>query len=118
MDRINVLLRQEISRVLATEMRDPRLSSMASVTRVEASADLHHAKVFVSVLGETVDKDETLSALDSAAGFIHRSLRKKLAIKTAPTLRFYIDSSIEQGAELLEIIRQVSPDAPHPDRGE
>ncbi len=112
MDRINVQLRQQISQVLATELNDPRLSPLVSVTRVEASADLRLAKVFVSVLGEASQKEAALAALGSAAGFVHRSLRKSLALKTVPTLQFQLDESIAQGAEMFEMIRQAVEDLP------
>ena len=108
-DRVNGLLRQEISSVIATELRDPRLTSMVSVTEVDTSADLRKAKVFVSVLGGPDDKAKTLKALRSAAGFVHRNMRGKLSLKSVPSLEFYIDDSIEKGAEMLEMIRRVSP---------
>ena len=109
MDRVNALLRREISLVIANEMRDPRLSTMSSVTHVDTSADLRHAKVFVSVMGDLGKKETTLTALRSAAGFIHRSMRDKLSLKSTPSLEFYIDDSIERGAEMLEMIKSISP---------
>ena len=110
MDRINVLLRQEISRVLAVELRDPRVSSIVSVTHVDASADLRNAKVFVSVLGDQSEKRSTLKALKSAAGFIRHSMRPHLTLKAIPSLDFMLDESIEHGAELLQMIdKGVSP---------
>ncbi len=114
LDRINVLLRQEISRLLAGELKDPRLSSVVSITEVDTSPDLRHARVYVSVLGDEQAKRSTLQALKSASGFIHRSMRESLALKTVPALDFYLDESIERGAELLEKIRQVTsgPDSP------
>lgn len=109
MDRVNVLLRHEISRVLSREMNDPRLARLVSVTEVDSSADLRHAKVYVSVLGEPSDKRSTLDALKSASGYIHRTIRPKLALRNVPHLVFYLDESIEQGAELLEKIKQALP---------
>ena len=103
-ERVNGVLRQEISRMLATELRDPRLSALVTVTQVETSADLRHAKVFVSVLGDRVDKKSTLEALRSAAGYVHRNIRHNLTMKSVPTLEFAIDNSIEKGAELLRMI--------------
>ena len=108
MDHVNVLLRQEISRVLAVKLRDPRLSSIVSVTHVDASADLRHAKVYISVLGDQHEKHSTLKALKSAAGFIHRSLRQHLDLKATPSLYFTLDDSIERGAELLQIIDEAA----------
>ena len=112
MDRVNVLLRQEISRVLASELKDPRLSSLISVTRVDSSSGLRHARVFVSVLGDQSAKDTSLTALRSAAGFIHRSLRQHLTLKATPTLEFHLDESIEKGAEILDIIDELAPRDP------
>ena len=107
-ERVNVLLRHEISRVLAIELRDPRLSSIVSVTRVEASSDLHIAKVFISVLGNQEDKSNTLRALKSASNFVRRSIRPHVALKTVPAIDFYVDDSIERGAEVLKLINEVA----------
>ena len=112
MDRVNVLLRQEISRVLTSQLKDPRLSSVLSVVRVESSSDMKQARVFVSVLGDAAAKERTLTALKSAAGFVHRSVRRQLTIKAVPTLEFHLDESIEQGAEMLLKINELVPDEP------
>ena len=109
LDRVNVLLRQEISRVLSSELRDPRIASIVSVTRVDTSADLRHANVFVSVFGDQSEQRSTLKGLKSAAGFIHRNLRHTLKLRAVPSLRFQLDQSIELGAELLEKIKEVAP---------
>ena len=108
MDSVNVLLRQEISRVLATELKDPRLSTIVTVTDVDAAPDLRRAKVFVSVLGDRAEKKSTLKGLKSAAGFIHRSLRKRVALKSVPSLEFYLDESIEQGTDILQLINDLA----------
>lgn len=108
MDRVNVVLRQEISRFLAVELSDPRLSSMATVMDVDTSSDLRHAKVYVSVLGNQNEKENTLAALRSASGYIHRNMRKNLTLKSVPYLSFYLDESIERGSEMLELIKESS----------
>jgi ribosome-binding factor A len=108
MDRVNVLLRHGISEVLSRELNDPRLSSVISVVRVDCAPDLHNARVFVSVLGDANRKKDAMRALQSASGFIHRTLRKGVSIKTVPFLEFRLDESIEQGAELLEFMKQTS----------
>ena len=111
MDRVNVLLREEISRQLATELKDPRISSMVSVTRVDTSPDLGLAKVYVSVLGDQTAKSSTLVALKSASGFIHRSMRDHIALRKVPSVDFYLDESIEQGAKVLKLISDAAPDS-------
>ena len=110
-DRINAILRREISRVLATELRDPRISTIVSVTRVDATSDLRYAKVYISVLGDEEEKRRTLRALRSASGFVHWNLRKHLAFKAVPSLEFVLDESIEQGAKMLELIDRLASEA-------
>lgn len=109
MDRVNVLLRDEISRVVTSELKDPRLPSIVSVTYVETSSDMRQAKVFISVLGNDADKLKALKVMKSAAGFIHRNIRKHVSTRSVPSLRFYLDESIERGAELLEVIKDLAP---------
>ena len=79
--------------------------------RVSASRDLRLARVYVSVMGDEAAKQNTLRALKSAAGFIHRTIRGRLDLRNTPVLEFYIDESIEQGAELLRLIKEVAPTA-------
>lgn len=109
MDRVNVLLRQEISRILSTDIKDPRLPELVSVTRVETAADLRHAKVFVSVLGQQPEKKGALLALRSAASFIRRGLRRSLDLRAVPYMEFVLDESMEQAAELMELMKEVAP---------
>tara|TARA_B100000949_G_C14183235_1_gene408419 strand:- start:330 stop:695 length:366 start_codon:yes stop_codon:yes gene_type:complete len=110
LERINVLLREEISRILSTEIRDPRLSALVSVTRVESSPDLHLAKVYVSVLGDAAAKSKTLTGLRSASSFVRRSIRQHVTLRTVPSVNFYVDESIEQGTEVLKLINDAVQD--------
>ena len=109
LERVNGLLRQEISSIVSSELSDPRLGSMVSVTEVDCSPDLGSAKVYVSVLGGQEDKSASLEALKSAAGFVHRSLRHRVRLRTVPSLEFRLDQSIEAGFAVLEQIRQNAP---------
>ena len=108
-DRVNTLVRQEISRILAVEMNDPRLSSLISVTEVQTSRDLRRARVYFSVLGDEQVKRETLAAMENAGGFIHRTMKRNLKLKYAPVLSFRLDESIEQGADMLDLISRNAP---------
>ena len=114
LEHVNGLLRQEISAIVSSELSDPRLGSLVSVTEVDCSPDLGSAKVYVSVLGEQEDKSSSLEALNSAAGFVHRTLRDRVRLRTLPSLEFRLDESIEAGFVMLEKIRQTvghpSPD--------
>ena len=109
MDRVNMLVRQEISRILSVEINDPRLSSLISITEVQTSRDLRSAKVYFSVLGDEHQKQNTLAALESAGGFIHRTMKRNLSLKFAPFLTFQLDESIEQGTEMLDLIDRNPP---------
>ena len=109
MDRVNTLVRQEISRILAVEMNDPRLSSLISITEVHTSRDLRSARVYFSVLGDEHQKRDALAALESAGGFIHRTMKRNLKLKFAPFLSFRLDESIEQGTGMLDLIGRNAP---------
>ena len=108
-DRINEQLRQEISRLLALQTKDPRLTGVISVTRVDTARDLRNAKVYISVLGDENQKKNSLLALKSASGFIHRAMRNAVGMKSVPFLYFYLDDSIERGADILDMIDKVAP---------
>ena len=108
-DRVNMLVRQEISAILATQMNDPRLSSLISITEVRTSRDLRNAKVYFSVLGDETAKQSALQALQNAGGFIHRTMKRNLKLKYAPVLSFQLDESIEQGADMLNLISRNPP---------
>ena len=110
MDRVNALLRERIGDVLVTELSDPRLSSVISVMRVVTSSDLRRAKVYVSVLGNDEKKKKSLEALTSASGFINRSVKKGIGLKFMPFLVFELDDSIEKGAKMLELMKDVKSD--------
>lgn len=105
LERVNALLRREISRAISTELSDPRISSMHTVTRVECSPDLSRARVYVSVLDEA-DSD-TISALRSSSGVIQRSLRG-LNLKRIPQLVFQADESVQRGDEVLRLLDEVA----------
>lgn len=107
-ERINYLLRAEISHLLR-ESKDPRLDHFITVTEVSTSPDLHHAKVFVSIMENTEEKASVLAGLASAAGFFRRELRARLDMRYIPELHFQQDNSLEQGAHLAELIHQLSP---------
>jgi ribosome-binding factor A len=118
MERINSLIRQEISSIVATDLNDPRLASMITITSVDTASDLSRAKVFVSIMGHPDQKRRALKGLKSASGFVKRSLRPRLTLRAVPEIEFRIDDSIERGVNMLHLIDQamagnspVEPDA-------
>lgn len=108
MNRVNVLLRQEISHVLAQNTKDPRLATIITITNVDSSADLRYAKVFASVLGTKEEQQDTLHGLISASGFIRQALQQRLSLRCIPQMQFILDDSIEHGTKLLGMIKKLS----------
>jgi len=107
-ERVNSLIRQEISQLLQRQVKDPRLGTFITVTEVSTSADLKHAKVFVSCIGSKEGKQETLSVLAAASGFFRSELAGRLKLRYIPELSFHWDDSIERGDHLLRLIDGVS----------
>ncbi len=107
-EQINNLIRREISELLQRQVKDPRLAHFIAVTAVSTSSDLRHAQVFVSYISSEEEKQETLSALTSAANFFRKELAKHLKLRRVPELSFHWDDSIERGDRLLRLIDQVS----------
>jgi ribosome-binding factor A len=110
-ERVNSLIRQEISELLQRQVKDPRLGNFVAVTDVSTSPDLRHAKIFVSRIGSEEEKQETLSVLAAASGFFRNELAKRLRLRHIPELNFQWDDSLEQGDYLLQLIDEVSSDS-------
>ncbi|MDP3880066.1 MAG: 30S ribosome-binding factor RbfA [Dehalococcoidales bacterium] len=109
-ERVNSLIRQELSQLLQRQVKDPRLGTFITVTEVITSADLKHARVFISRLGSEEEKRETLSVLASASGFLRKELAKNLKLRYTPELSFQWDESIERGDHLLQLLDAVTSD--------
>lgn len=109
LDRVNQLIREEISLLLQREIKDPRLG-FVTVTEVETARDLRLAKVFVSVLGDEQQWASSLAALGSARGFIRNWLRQHLDLRVTPELEFRADRSMQHAARIQELLKQL--DAP------
>jgi len=107
-ERTSKLIRREISGLLEREVNDPRLSRLISVTEVSLSPDLRYAKVFVSTLGNEINKEDMLAGFNNASGFLRRELASHLKLRYTPQLSFHYDDSIERGARLLKLIGQVT----------
>jgi ribosome-binding factor A len=112
-ERVNSLIRQEISELLQRQVKDPRLGNFITVTEVSTSADLKYAKIFVSRIGSQGEKQETLNALASASGFFRSELFRRLRLRHTPELNFQWDDSIERGNHLLQLIDKVTSDEDH-----
>jgi ribosome-binding factor A len=109
--RIADQIQRELSGLLRTELKDPRVG-MVTITGVEVSPDLAHAKVFFTALAEGEQRDDTLAGLKHAAGFLRAMLGSRLQTHTTPELHFVYDSSVESGIRLTHLIDEaVAADA-------
>jgi ribosome-binding factor A len=108
LERVNSLIREEISDLLRREIKDPRLGTFVTVTEVDVASDLKHATVFVSYIGNDEERRDILRALTSAAGFFHHELTKRLKMRHVPDLAFQWDDSIERADKLLRLMDEVA----------
>jgi ribosome-binding factor A len=106
LDRVNQLIKEEVSMLLQRELKDPRLG-FVTVTEVEVSKDLRQAKVFVSVLGDDAKWKSSMAALESARGFVRNWLRQHLELRVTPDLEFRPDHSLEHAARIQSLLKQV-----------
>ena len=108
-DRINELLREELSVLIRNEVRDPRVG-LATVTAVETSPELDHARVYITTLGEDEEKAEIVAGLQSAAGFLRGQLGRRLHLRRIPELHFQIDRVLEGAQRIESLLREALPD--------
>lgn len=104
MRRVNEALKEILSDAVSVELKDPRIG-FVTITAVQTTSDLRHAKVFYSVLGKDVQKDATLQGLRSAEGFLQGIINEELHLKRTPALQFIYDESVDQGMKIEAMLR-------------
>lgn len=107
-DRLNSLLKEVISEVIKRDVRNPHIGPLVTITRVNITKDLHYAKVYVSVIGSNQEKDETLRALQSAAGFIAVNASQKVVMRYFPELTFKLDDSVDRHMRIEKLLGEIS----------
>jgi ribosome-binding factor A len=105
-DRVDELLQQEIGEILAREVADPRIG-FATVTDVETTPDLRHARVWVSVIGPEAERRSTAAALQGAMGFVQRELGHRLRLKRIPALHVELDDTAQRGTRVLHLLEEI-----------
>lgn len=103
--RINEEIQRELSALIRT-VKDPRVKGLISITAVDTTPDLKYAKVYISVLDKG-DVHEVVKGLKSAAGYLRRELGRALSLRYTPELQFVADDSIQHGAHILEVLRDI-----------
>src|SRR5512135_1983381 len=116
-ERVNQLIRQELSQLLQRGTKDPRLSGYISINSVETTPDLRHAKIFVSCICDVERRKEILAALAHSSGFFRTELARHLTMRRVPELHYVWDDSIEKGSNLLALMDRVkSEDSANPEK--
>lgn len=105
--RINSEVQRELSNIIRTEVKDPRIHPMTSVVAVSVAPDLKYCKAYISVLGDGEAAKETLEGLRNAVGYIRRALAGSLNLRNTPEILFILDQSIEYGVHMTRLIDEV-----------
>lgn len=108
MDRVNEELKREISIVIDETLKNPNITGIISVTKVKTSPDLKSARVYISLLNSK-SKKNTLLGLKNASGYIRTELAKRVNLRYTPELTFEIDESMEYGAKIENILKEIMP---------
>jgi len=103
MRRVNEAVREVVSLRITEGLRDPRIG-FVTVTSVDTSPDLRHARVYVSVLGTAEEREDTMAGLESAHGVLQQAVARELRLKHTPTLQFVFDESIDRGMRISELL--------------
>ncbi len=108
--RLNSLLKEVISEVIRSDVKNPNIHELITVTEVDISRDLHSAKVYISVIGPQAEKDKTLKALQSASGYIGVTAAKKVTLRYFPQLTFKLDQAVEKHMLIDEALNKINLD--------
>ena len=106
--RINGEVLKELSNIIRSEIKDPRINPMTSVVSVEVAPDLKTCKAYISVLGDEKSQKDTITGLKSAEGYIRRQLARTVNLRNTPEIRFILDQSIEYGINMSKLIDEVT----------
>lgn len=107
-NRINEEYKKVISQIIRNDLKDPRISGMASVVSVDVTKDLSYATVYISVLGSEDEKTNTMEGLTKSAGYVRREVGKKVKLHHTPVILFKEDNSIEYGVSMSQKIAELS----------
>lgn len=109
--RVAEAIKKEMSELLLKEIKDSRIrSNFVSITNVEVTNDLRHAKLFFSIMGNNNSKEEVMKGLNSAKGFIRSKISERINLRFAPEFHFKLDESLEKGAKMLTLIDSLKSD--------
>ncbi|CAI8018692.1 Ribosome-binding factor A [Geodia barretti] len=107
MERVNGVLREEIAALLASQVNDPRLRGLITITQVRTASDLRSARVYISVMGSAAIRKETLAGIQSSASYLRRELRGRVSLRHVPFLTFQLDDAMMDADRLMKIIEDL-----------
>ncbi len=108
--RINMEVQRELSQIIRSEIKDPRIHPLTSVVAVEVTPDLKYCKAYISVLGDEEAGKAIIEGLRSAASFVRRELAHRVNLRNTPEIKFILDQSIEYGVNMSKLIDEVTKD--------
>ena len=108
--RINMEVQRELSQIIRSEIKDPRIHPLTSVVAVEVTPDLKYCKAYISVLGDEEAGKATIEGLRSAASFVRRELAHRVNLRNTPEIKFILDQAIEYGVNMSKLIYEVTKD--------
>ena len=114
-DRVAAAIREEVATFLAERVKDPRVVGLVTVTGVDVTRDLRHAKVFVSILGSDAERAATLDGLASVASHLRPRIGRALRLRLAPEVAFKLDESVAHAARIESLLAQINTDRPADD---
>jgi ribosome-binding factor A len=117
-ERVAEGIREEVATFLAEDAKDPRIIGLVTVTGVDVTRDLRHAKVFVSILGSDQERQATLEGLDSAASHLRSRIGRALRLRVAPEITFRYDESIARAAKIEALLAELREPPPSGDDGQ
>ena len=109
--RISEEVKKVVSELIYNGLKDPRVNSLTTVTKVEVTRDLRYAKIYISVFGNKEEKENTIKGLESAKGFIRKEISGKIDLRYTPEPIFVLDESIEHGIYMSKLIEDVNKDS-------
>lgn len=106
-NRISEEVKRVVSETIMNDIKDPRVSSLTSITKLEVTKDLRYANIYISVLGDKHDGEETIKGLESAKGFIRKEIGRKVNLRYTPEPLFFLDTSIEHGIKISKMLNDL-----------
>ena len=111
--RINEEMKKEISNIIRNDIKDPRVTAMVSVTKVDVTKDQKYAKVYVSIYGKNKSKENTFEALKNSEGFIRREIGHRIKLRNTPEIIIELDNTIEYGMHIDDILHKIKENEKH-----